>query len=94
MGAHSLGQASKANSGYQGIWTPGQMLVLNSDYYRAMIDPKIHWVSKVIWQKKPLDIKRRAVFELEGLKGSLCATASLGIIERSWKQMGSFDARA
>ena len=47
MGAHSLGMASKSNSGYQGIWTPGGQFSLDSDYYANMIDPNRTWQNKV-----------------------------------------------
>ena len=46
MGAHSLGMASKSNSGYQGIWIPGGQFSLDSDYYAHMIDPRITWFNK------------------------------------------------
>ena len=47
MGAHSLGMASKSNSGYQGIWTPGGQFSLDSEYYANMIDPNRTWQNKV-----------------------------------------------
>ena len=39
--------AKKGNSGFDGIWTPGQIDVFNTTYYEAMIDPLMPWANEV-----------------------------------------------
>ena len=43
LGAHSLGSASKENSGYEGPWNPINSHSFSNTYYRMMIDPKMSW---------------------------------------------------
>ena len=47
MGAHSLGGASKANSGYQGKWTGPRDPGFNELFFKNMIDPAITWTNVV-----------------------------------------------
>ena len=47
MGAHSLGGASRANSGYQGKWTGPQNPGFNELFFKNMIDPAITWTNVV-----------------------------------------------
>ena len=34
MGAHTLGEANKANSGYSGPWVKGEKYYFNNNYYK------------------------------------------------------------
>ena len=43
LGAHSLGSASKENSGYEGPWNPINSHSFSNTYYTMMIDPKMNW---------------------------------------------------
>ena len=47
MGAHTIGEAQKKDSGFNGYWTPGQQDVFNTTYYEAMVDPTLKWKNKV-----------------------------------------------
>ena len=47
MGAHTIGQSTKQESGFNGIWTPGQESVFNTTYYQEMVDPTLKWKNKV-----------------------------------------------
>ena len=48
LGAHSVGQADPANTGFDGEWTPGQIDIFDNQYYLNMLDPKLNWKNKVI----------------------------------------------
>ena len=37
MGAHTLGEAAKDESGYDGEWTPGEENVFDNKYYQNML---------------------------------------------------------
>jgi catalase (peroxidase I) len=41
LGAHSLGGASKENSGFEGTWTPGENRLFTHEFYRRLVDPWI-----------------------------------------------------
>ena len=43
MGAHTLGNALIANSGYDGDWVDGQDLFFNNRFYQLMIESGISW---------------------------------------------------
>ena len=36
MGAHNLGGASRTNSGYSGLWTPGNKAKFNTEFYQHL----------------------------------------------------------
>ena len=36
MGAHSLGKTTKANSGYEGSWTPGRENVFDNEFHSVL----------------------------------------------------------
>ena len=43
LGAHSLGSASKKNSGYDGPWNPINSHSFSNVYYKMMVDPTLNW---------------------------------------------------
>ena len=44
MGAHTLGEAEKENTGYDGEWTPGEENVFDNKYYKNMMQS-----SGIVW---------------------------------------------
>ena len=48
LGAHSLGSASKKNSGYDGPWNPINSHSFSNVYYKMMVDPTLNWKQVVI----------------------------------------------
>jgi len=47
MGAHTLGDASRQNSGHRGPWVSGEAPFLNNRYYSIMLDGGVTWISRV-----------------------------------------------
>jgi len=43
LGAHTLGRASSANSGFNGAWISGQTSQFNNEYYKKLSDASLTW---------------------------------------------------
>ena len=62
LGAHNLGGASSFKSGFDGNWKhlPDEVFILNSDFYKIMLDPSVKW--------KNVDAALKANFSGQGHK--------------------------
>ncbi len=47
LGAHTLGKADTANSGYGGPWVAGETRVFDNQYYKLMAEKKVYWRKRV-----------------------------------------------
>ena len=47
MGAHSLGRARTANSGYNGAWTPGRENTFDNEFYQLLVDANVTFRNRV-----------------------------------------------
>ena len=47
MGAHTLGGALKANSGYIGVWVAGERNLFNNNFYVSLIGDGINYENQV-----------------------------------------------
>jgi len=46
LGAHTLGNADTANSGYNGPWITNELLFFNNEYYKKLADSSISWIHR------------------------------------------------
>lgn len=46
LGAHTLGNAETANSGYNGPWISGEIIFFNNEYYKKLADSSISWTHR------------------------------------------------
>ena len=67
LGAHSLGSASKKNSGYDGPWNPINSHSFSNVYYKMMVDPTLNW-KQVVNMILPLYNAQQPSIELSFLK--------------------------
>ena len=47
MGAHSLGRATVANSGYNGPWTPTRENEFNNEFYQLLVNENVSFRNRV-----------------------------------------------
>lgn len=50
MGAHTLGGAARANSGYAGVWTAGAGREFNTKYYSMIVDDKVYVDDVIVYE--------------------------------------------
>jgi hypothetical protein len=48
MGAHTMGEAYRENSGYLGDWVTNETLIFDENFYTLMVEKKLDWINAVI----------------------------------------------